>query len=177
MRRICTNKWLNHWTKLGRVCFQRDGKNGRPSYPVLALCVESPDVKLKYFEVTGDSRFRGSNEQMYPVLPWYIHWNGVVSMVRDPRALHVPRWRSPRFLSRLCSLAIRGRMKAATADVVSVLKSFPRQSQSVQFHEVQSGLVWYFPFLSNSTESMGIGISRSRKVASATWVLRASAQS
>ena len=35
-----------------------------------------------------------------------------------------------------------------------VLKSFPRQSQSMQFHEVQSGLSWYFPFLSNSTESM-----------------------
>ena len=24
----------------------------------------------------------------------------------------------------------------------------------MQFHEVQSGLLWYFPFLSNSTESM-----------------------
>ena len=93
---------------------------------------------LKSFEVTGDidgSRSQDSwlpkNHQVYPGLPWRIHWKGVISVVREA-VLSVPRRprRPPRPGDpRLSPLArTEWRWQGATA-VVAVLKSFQQQSQ------------------------------------------------
>ena len=125
---------------------------------------------LKSFEVTGDidgSRSQDSwlpkNHQVYPGLPWRIHWKGVISVVREA-VLSVPRRprRPPRPGDpRLSPLArTEWRWQGATA-VVAVLKSFQQQSQigAVVWSSIRHLMIFFYrcSIMSSSTGSMDIG--------------------